>query len=229
MYIRLGNVALRMIGFKHVPQKYSFAAFVLCISSPFQNYRPIFSFAIRLRMERVSSEAMTGEVHLSRKGKKLYFYPMSHIELYTDGSARGNPGPGGYGAILRYGKHEKELSQGYRKTTNNRMELLAVIVGLEALNKPGMDVHVYSDSKYVVEAVNQKWVFGWVKKGFKGKKNPDLWVRFLDVYKKHNVKFHWIKGHNEHPENERCDMLATSAADDYDLLIDEGYEKGLGN
>jgi ribonuclease HI len=149
---------------------------------------------------------------------------MPVVELYTDGAARGNPGPGGYGAILRYGKHEKELSQGYRRTTNNRMELLAVIAGLEALTKAGMDVMVYSDSKYVVEAVKQGWVFTWQKTGFKKKKNPDLWRRFLEVYKKHNVKFTWIRGHNEHPENERCDVLATTAADSRNLLIDEGYE-----
>ncbi len=149
---------------------------------------------------------------------------MAIVELYTDGSARGNPGPGGYGVILRYGKHEKELSQGYRLTTNNRMELLAVITGLEALTKPGQDVMVFSDSKYVVEAVKQGWVFGWQKKGFKGKKNPDLWRRFLDIYKQHNVKFTWIRGHNEHPENERCDVLATTAADGRNLLPDVGYE-----
>jgi ribonuclease HI len=151
---------------------------------------------------------------------------MATVEIYTDGSARGNPGPGGYGAILKYGKHEKELSQGYRRTTNNRMELLAVIVALESLTREGLDVDVYSDSKYVVEAVNQKWVFGWVKKNFKGKKNPDLWKRFLKVYPKHHVKFIWIKGHNEHPYNERCDVLATTAADGGGLLIDEAFESG---
>ncbi|MES2620932.1 MAG: ribonuclease HI [Bacteroidota bacterium] len=150
---------------------------------------------------------------------------MAVVELYTDGSSRGNPGPGGYGAILKYGSKEKELSQGFRKTTNNRMELLAVIAGLEALTREQVDVVVYSDSKYVVEAVNQKWVFGWVKKGFKGKKNPDLWMRFLEIYKKHQVKFKWIKGHNDHPYNERCDVLATTAADGRHLLIDEAYEK----
>jgi ribonuclease HI len=147
-----------------------------------------------------------------------------HIELYTDGSSRGNPGPGGFGAILKYGNHEKELAQGFRLTTNNRMELLAVIVGLEAINQPGMEVHVYSDSKYVVEAVEKKWVFGWEKKNFKDKKNPDLWKRFLLVYPKHKVKFHWIKGHNEHPYNERCDVLATTAADGKDLQPDTAYE-----
>ncbi|MFN8288300.1 MAG: ribonuclease HI [Chitinophagales bacterium] len=154
---------------------------------------------------------------------------MAVVELYTDGSARGNPGPGGYGAILKYGKVEKELSQGYRKTTNNRMELLAVIVGLETLNRDGVDVQVYSDSKYVVEAVMQRWVFGWEKIGFKKKKNPDLWQRFLKVYRRHNVRLNWIKGHNDHPYNERCDQLATAAADGYDLLIDEGYENGMAD
>jgi ribonuclease HI len=149
---------------------------------------------------------------------------MAKVQIYTDGSARGNPGPGGYGVILKSGPHEKELSQGYRLTTNNRMELLAVIVGLEALTREGLEVDIYSDSKYVVEAVNQRWVFGWVKKNFKDKKNPDLWLRFLDVYKKHKVKFHWIKGHNDHPYNERCDVLATEAADGGGLLVDEGYE-----
>ncbi len=152
---------------------------------------------------------------------------MAVVELYTDGAARGNPGPGGYGAILKYGKVEKELSQGYRKTTNNRMELLAVIVGLETLTRDGVDVEVYSDSKYVVEAVAQRWVFGWEKIGFKKKKNPDLWMRFLKIYRKHNVRMHWIRGHNDHPYNERCDRLATAAADGYDLLVDDGYESGL--
>ncbi|MBK8658140.1 MAG: ribonuclease HI [Bacteroidetes bacterium] len=150
---------------------------------------------------------------------------MPKVEIYTDGSARGNPGPGGYGAILRYGHHERELSQGYRLTTNNRMELLAVIVALETLTREKLDVDIYSDSKYVVEAVEQRWVFGWEKKGFVKKKNPDLWRRFLAVYRKHHVKFHWIKGHNNHPMNERCDVLATSAADGKNLLIDSEFEK----
>jgi ribonuclease HI len=151
---------------------------------------------------------------------------MDKVEIYTDGSARGNPGPGGYGVILKFGKHEKELSQGFRKTTNNRMELMGVIAGLEALNREGLEVDIYSDSKYVVDAVNQKWVFGWVKKKFKDKKNPDLWIRFLKVYNKHKVKFHWVKGHNQHHFNERCDVLATKAADGDDLLIDANYESG---
>lgn len=146
------------------------------------------------------------------------------VELYTDGSSRGNPGRGGYGAILKLGKHEKELSQGFKHTTNNRMELLAVIVGLEALTKDEIEVMVYSDSKYVVEAVEKRWVFGWEQKNFKDKKNPDLWKRFLKIYRKHKVKFTWIKGHNDHPFNERCDVLATTAADGGDLITDEGFE-----
>ena len=148
------------------------------------------------------------------------------IELFTDGSSRGNPGPGGYGVILRWKQHVKEMSEGFRKTTNNRMELLAVIVGLEAITKPGMPVTVYSDSKYVVDAVEKRWVFGWQKKGFKGKANADLWARFLRIYPKHQVKFVWIRGHAGHPENERCDELAVASALSPRLLIDEGFESG---
>lgn len=149
------------------------------------------------------------------------------ILLYTDGSSRGNPGPGGYGVILHLNNtnHFKELSQGYKKTTNNRMELLAVIVGLEALTKDHLKVLVVSDSKYVVDSVTKGWVFGWEKKGFSGKKNPDLWIRFLKIYRKHQVKFQWIKGHNNHPMNERCDFLAVEASKQSKLLIDEGYEE----
>jgi ribonuclease HI len=151
------------------------------------------------------------------------------IELFTDGASSGNPGPGGYGTILRSGPHYKELSGGYRKTTNNRMELLAVIAGLEAIKKPGQDVLIYSDSKYVVDAVEKKWVFGWLNKGFAGKKNKDLWLRFLQVYKLHNVKFQWIKGHAGHPENERCDRLAVAASQQKDkLLIDSVFEAENG-
>ncbi|WP_432710335.1 ribonuclease HI [Pedobacter sp.] len=147
------------------------------------------------------------------------------INIYTDGAASGNPGPGGYGVILRAGNHYKELSGGFRLTTNNRMELLAVIEGLKAIKMPGKDVTVYSDSKYVVDAVEKKWVFGWVKTGFKGKKNKDLWLRFLDVYKQHQVKFVWIKGHNSHPENERCDQLAVAASKQTSALaIDAPFE-----
>ena len=151
------------------------------------------------------------------------------IELFTDGSSRGNPGPGGYGVILRWKQYVKEISEGFRKTTNNRMELLAVIVGLEAVTKPGIPITIYSDSKYVVDAVEKRWVFGWQKKGFAGKANGDLWQRFLRIYAKHNVKFVWIKGHAGHPENERCDELAVQSALSPNLLIDEGFESGMFN
>ena len=147
------------------------------------------------------------------------------IELFTDGASSGNPGPGGYGTILRAGQHYKELSGGFRKTTNNRMELLAVIVGLEALKKPGQEVIVYTDSKYRADAVEKKWVFGWAAKGFAGKKNKDLWMRFLSVYKLHKVRFQWIKGHAGHPENERCDRLPVAAYQQRDKLdIDSVFE-----
>lgn len=133
------------------------------------------------------------------------------IEIFTDGASSGNPGPGGYGVVLKSGEHYKEISEGFRKTTNNRMELLAVIVGLEAIKKQGQLVSVYSDSKYVVDSIEKKWVFGWVKKGFSGKKNKDLWLRFLNCYNRHQVRMLWIKGHAGHPENERCDQLAVAA------------------
>ena len=152
-----------------------------------------------------------------------------HVEIYTDGAAQGNPGPGGYGVILKYGDTAKELSAGYKLTTNNRMELMAVIAGLEALKKEGQDVVVVSDSKYVVDAVEKGWVFSWMKKGFKKKKNKDLWLRFLESYKKHKVRFEWVRGHNEHPYNERCDEMAVAAALGRQLLRDEGYEKGNGD
>ena len=147
------------------------------------------------------------------------------IIIYTDGAAKGNPGPGGYGVVMKYKQHYKELSDGYRLTTNNRMELLAVIIGLEALKKNNQEVTIYSDSKYVVEAVEKGWVWGWQKKGFKGKKNPDLWDRFIPLYKRHKVKFQWVKGHAGIPENERCDQLAVAAAEGADLKIDEAYER----
>ena len=150
---------------------------------------------------------------------------MVHVTIYTDGGASGNPGPGGYGALLMHGEHAKELSQGYRLTTNNRMELLAVIVGLEALKRDGVTVDVYSDSKYVVDAVEKQWVFGWEKKGYKGKKNPDLWQRFLRVYRKHTVRFHWVKGHAGDPLNERVDAMAVAAYQTGDLLTDDWYEQ----
>ena len=150
-----------------------------------------------------------------------------HIEIYTDGSSRGNPGPGGYGVVLKAGQHYKELSAGYRLTTNNRMELLSVIVGLESLKNPKSRVLVVSDSKYVVDSVTKGWVFSWVQKNFKDKKNRDLWERFLKIYQKHHIQFKWIKGHNNHPENERCDILAVTAATSGSLMIDEGYEAEL--
>lgn len=150
---------------------------------------------------------------------------MPEIIIYTDGSALGNPGPGGYGIVLLSGPHRKELSQGYRLTTNNRMELLGVCVALEALKFEGSDVTVYSDSRYVVDAVEKRWVFGWVKKNFVGKKNPDLWMRFLRVYRLHRVRFVWVKGHAETVENNRCDQLAVAAANDRaHLLEDVGYQ-----
>lgn len=147
------------------------------------------------------------------------------IFLYTDGAAKGNPGNGGYGVVLKAGQHYKELSEGFRLTTNNRMELLAVIKGLEEIKLKDAEVVVFSDSKYVVEAVEKGWLFNWVKTGFKNKKNKDLWIRFLNIYRRHQVKFHWIKGHNGHPENERCDRLAVAASEEKNLLIDEVYEK----
>jgi len=153
----------------------------------------------------------------------IYIFVAMRVEIYTDGSSRGNPGPGGYGVILKYGQFEKELSQGYRNTTNNRMELLATIVGLETLTRDGLDVMIFSDSKYVVESVEKKWVFGWEKKGYKDKKNADLWQRFLRIFRKHNVRFTWIRGHNDHPFNERCDVLATEAAIHGPWLEDVGY------
>ena len=133
------------------------------------------------------------------------------IFLYTDGASSGNPGPGGYGVVLKCAGHEKEMSGGYARTTNNRMELLAVIKGLEAIKWRNAEVEVYSDSSYVVKAVNEGWLLNWERKGWKKVKNPDLWKRFLNVYRMHRVAFHWLKGHNGHPENERCDRLAVAA------------------
>tara|TARA_B100001142_G_C13874912_1_gene477532 strand:+ start:8 stop:490 length:483 start_codon:yes stop_codon:yes gene_type:complete len=149
---------------------------------------------------------------------------MNTINIYTDGSARGNPGPGGYGVILQYKEHIKELSAGFKLTTNNRMELLAVIVGLESITQKGYEISVFSDSKYVVNAVNQGWLLDWEKTNYKKKKNSDLWKRFLKIYRKHLVKFHWVKGHSGDPKNERCDQLAVVAATGKDLLLDKGYE-----
>lgn len=146
------------------------------------------------------------------------------VTIHTDGAASGNPGPGGYGAVLESGRHRKELWAGYRLTTNNRMELLAVIAALEALKRPGMEVTVVSDSKYVVDAVEKGWLFDWERKGFAKKKNPDLWLRFLKVYRQHKVRFQWIRGHNGHPLNELCDRLAVAASQQPNLEVDEGYE-----
>jgi ribonuclease HI len=149
---------------------------------------------------------------------------MSELIIYTDGSARGNPGNGGYGAVLHYGGAIKEISQGFKHTTNNRMELMAVIEALRLLKRENLDITIYTDSAYVVNSVEKKWVFGWVKKGFEGKKNPDLWRQFLVEYKKHKIKFVWVKGHADNKWNNRCDVLATQAADGGNLLDDVGYE-----
>lgn len=146
------------------------------------------------------------------------------IRIYTDGAAQGNPGPGGYGVILKYKDYVKELSEGFRLTTNNRMELLAVIKGLEAIKKEGIAVNIFSDSEYVVNAVEKGWLWGWEKKNFKNKANIDLWQRYIPLHQKFKPKFTWIRGHAGHPENERCDYLAVQAASGYDLLIDSEYE-----
>ena len=145
------------------------------------------------------------------------------ITIFTDGSSLGNPGPGGYGAVLIAGRHRKELSQGYILTTNNRMELMAVIAGLEALKIPNSTVTIYTDSQYVVNSVEKKWLFGWEKRNFAGKKNADLWQRFLKVYRCHTISFKWIKGHEGNHDNERCDSLAVAAAQNRQLLEDTGY------
>lgn len=153
------------------------------------------------------------------------------IIVYTDGSSKGNPGPGGYGVVMlsQDGKHYKEIAEGFQKTTNNRMELLSVIVALESIKAEGTEVAVFSDSKYVVDSVEKGWVFNWVKKGFKDKKNPDLWRRFLLIYPKHKVKLNWVKGHAGNKYNEICDRLAFNAADGKDLKKDEGYEAQSSN
>lgn len=148
------------------------------------------------------------------------------VHIYTDGAAKGNPGPGGYGVVMEMvgTPYKKEFFEGFRHTTNNRMELLAVIVGLEKLKAPKTTVLIVSDSKYVVDSVEKGWVFVWEKKYFKDKKNPDLWMRFLKIYRQHQVKFTWIKGHNNHPQNERCDELAVMASQQKNLNIDSFYE-----
>jgi len=156
---------------------------------------------------------------MSNRAKKL------PVDIYTDGACRGNPGPGGYGIVLEAsGYKSKELSKGFRLTTNNRMELLAIIDALKSLKRDDLDITIYSDSKYVVEAVNNGWVFGWQKKGFKDKKNPDLWREYLILHKKLKPTLVWIKGHNDHPQNERCDKLAVKAAKGDNLFIDEAFE-----
>ena len=148
------------------------------------------------------------------------------VHMYTDGSSRGNPGPGGYGIVMEWvGKpYKKEFSEGFKITTNNRMELLAVIEGLKKLKKSNVAVKVFTDSKYVADAVTKGWLFNWEKKGFKDKKNPDLWMLFLKEYRKHKVIFQWIKGHNNHPQNERCDFLAVEASKNAVLKVDVGFE-----
>jgi ribonuclease HI len=146
------------------------------------------------------------------------------INIFTDGAAQGNPGPGGYGVIMRYGSYEKELSEGFRLTTNNRMELLAVIKGLETIKKPGIPVTIYSDSQYVVKAVEEGWLWTWEKKNFKDKANTDLWKRYIPLHKRYKPKFVWVRGHAGHIENERCDRLAVMAANSPGLKIDEEFE-----
>jgi ribonuclease HI len=146
------------------------------------------------------------------------------LEIHTDGAARGNPGPGGYGVVLQWGNQRKELAQGYRRTTNNRMELMAVIAALEKLTREGLDIVIYSDSSYVVNAVEKGWLAGWIRTGFKGKKNADLWRQYAALAAKHRVRFVWVKGHADNPLNNRCDELATAAADNGPWLVDEGYE-----
>ena len=150
---------------------------------------------------------------------------MSELIIYTDGASRGNPGPGGYGAILQYKGKEKELSAGYRRTTNNRMELMAVIAALKALTRPGLSITVFSDSQYVVKAVKEGWLNNWIATNFKGgKKNRDLWEEYAELASKHNMKFKWVRGHADNAYNNRCDELATAAADGKDLMVDEGFE-----
>ena len=151
------------------------------------------------------------------------------VIIYTDGAAKGNPGNGGYGVVMMFGSHRKEISEGFELTTNNRMELLSVIIALENLKKEGIEVVIYSDSKYVVDSVEKKWLFGWEKKNFSKKKNPDLWIRFLKSYRKHSVRFVWVKGHDSVKENERCDQLAVSAAESENLKKDVWYENNVAN
>lgn len=156
--------------------------------------------------------------------KPLLTLPMKELIIYTDGASRGNPGPGGYGAILKWGDHSKELSAGYRHTTNNRMELMAVIAALEALKKESLNIVIYSDSQYIVKAIQEGWLKKWLATHFKGgKKNKDLWMRYAELAKGHNIRFKWVRGHADNPFNNRCDELATAAADGKNLLEDTGY------
>ena len=149
---------------------------------------------------------------------------MKIIQIYTDGACSGNPGPGAYAVIMKFNDREKILTEGFRKTTNNRMELLSVIVALEKITTDKYPVEIYSDSKYVIDSITKGWVFNWVKTGFKGKKNEDLWIRFIEVEKKFNITYHWVKGHNGHPENERCDKIAVDSSKSLNLNIDKIYE-----
>ncbi len=151
------------------------------------------------------------------------------LKIYTDGAALGNPGKGGYGIVLLWNGISKEISAAYRLTTNNRMELLAVIVALEAIKKTGITIHIYTDSKYVHDAIEKKWVWNWQKNNWKGKKNKDLWLRFLKIYEKHTIVMHWVKGHNGDTYNELCDQLATSAAKNGPWLTDSDYESSNSN
>lgn len=154
---------------------------------------------------------------------------MSQLIIYTDGAARGNPGPGGYGAILHWGTIIKEISQGYKHTTNNRMELMAVIAALDMLKRGDLDITIYTDSAYIVNSVEKKWVLGWARKGFQGKKNADLWIAFLEHFKRNRIKFVWVKGHADNKWNNRCDVLATTAADGKNLIEDTGYLLSKGD
>ena len=152
------------------------------------------------------------------------------VTIYTDGSSRGNPGPGGYGAVLMSNGKTKELSAGYRKTTNNRMELMGVIAALEALKKPALNITVYTDSQYIVKAIKEGWLNKWLATNFAGgKKNRDLWVKFYNLYQQHRINFVWVKGHADNVYNNRCDKLATTAADGRNLLVDEGYEMDINH
>ena len=156
---------------------------------------------------------------------------MMQINLYTDGAARGNPGPGGYGIVLEYPEknYRKEFAEGFKHTTNNRMELRAVIEGLKKLKTTDLKVTVYTDSRYVADAVEKKWVFGWERKQFKDRKNADLWKELLEQIRTHSVKFVWIKGHNNHPQNERCDALAVAASKQQQLKEDIGFTESGPN